>query len=73
MQHCFEEGSKGGKACNSQTSNDKKQGEIKLYQYSLVYRETSRILVKIFSSSNHITFVGKVDQLFAINVGRLGI
>ena len=31
MQHCLEEGSKGGKAYNSQSSNGSNQGGMELY------------------------------------------
>ena len=36
IQNCLEEGSKGGKACNNQSSNGSNQGGMEEFQWSLV-------------------------------------
>ena len=73
MCHCLEEGGKGGKDYNSQSKNGSNQESMELSQWSLVYGGSSSSLVKSLSSSNHIILLGRVDQLFAIDVERLGI
>ena len=73
MQHCLEEGSKGGKTCNSQSSNGSNQEGMEKCQWGLVCWSISISLVNNLGSSNNIILVGRADQFIAIDVERLGI
>ena len=73
MQHYLEESSKREKASSCQGCNGSNQGGMEKCLKSLICWDSSTSLVNKLGYSNHIILLGRVNQLIAVDIKKLGM